>query len=240
MATKSDFELYHEDEVLSVPTNRINTTLGSPTERMMRVFDKFLYDDIEDSETMERITTLDNMQGGQLDDYGDDWGLDRMGKSDDLYRFLLKLKSIARTSQGTPNEIIRIISAAFDVDPHAFQVSNDYQIKDDGTTTGEPFHASVRNLPLDEIEHPEIVSEFLKELQNALVLGVTLSNVSFVISLNANVAIGASLTAMNTVELSSDVDTQFLEHELTNTSYLRAAQTITSKYEIESEEVDHG
>lgn len=183
---KSEFELYHEDEVLAVPTNRINTTLGSPTERMMRVFDKFLYNDIEDSETMERITALDNMQGGQLDDYGDDWGLDRAGKSDDLYRFLLKLKSSNRTSQGTPNEIIRIVSAAFNVDPHDFQVTNDYQLKPDGTAVGEPFHASVKNLPLDAVEHPEIISEFLKELQNSLVLGVTLSNVSFVVSLNGD------------------------------------------------------
>ncbi|WP_304057859.1 hypothetical protein [Levilactobacillus namurensis] len=181
---KSEFELYHEDEMLAVPTNRINTTLGSPTEQMMRVFDKFLYDDIKDSETMEQITALDNMQGGQLDDYGDDWGLDRMGKSDDLYRFLLKLRSISRTSQGTPNEIIRIIAATFDVDPHEFQVSNDYRIKDDGTSVGKPFQVSVRNLPLDEIEHPEIVSEFMKELQNSLVLGVTLSKVSLVTNIH--------------------------------------------------------
>lgn len=181
---KSEFELYHEDEMLAVPTNRINTTLGSPTEQMMRVFDKFLYDDIKDSETMEQITALDNMQGGQLDDYGDDWGLDRMGNSDDLYRFLLKLRSISRTSQGTPNEIIRIIAATFDVDPHEFQVSNDYRIKDDGTSVGKPFQVSVRNLPLDEIEHPEIVSEFMKELQNSLVLGVTLSKVSLVTNIH--------------------------------------------------------
>lgn len=181
---KSEFELYHEDEMLAVPTNRINTTLGSPTEQMMRVFDKFLYDDIKDSETMEQITALDNMQGGQLDDYGDDWGLDRMGKSDDLYRFLLKLRSISRMSQGTPNEIIRIIAATFDVDPHEFQVSNDYRIKDDGTSVGKPFQVSVRNLPLDEIEHPEIVSEFMKELQNSLVLGVTLSKVSLVTNIH--------------------------------------------------------
>lgn len=181
---KSEFELYHEDEMLAVPTNRINTTLGSPTEQMMRVFDKFLYDDIKDSETMEQITALDNMQGGQIDDYGDDWGLDRMGKSDDLYRFLLKLRSISRTSQGTPNEIIRIIAATFDVDPHEFQVSNDYRIKDDGTSVGKPFQVSVRNLPLDEIEHPEIVSEFMKELQNSLVLGVTLSKVSLVTNIH--------------------------------------------------------
>ncbi|KJW12878.1 hypothetical protein [Levilactobacillus spicheri] len=237
---KSDFELYHEDEVLSVPTNRINTTKGSPTERMMRVFDKFLYDDMEDSLAIEKATALDNMVGGQLDDYGDDWNLPRKGKSDDLYRFLLKLRSINRNSQGTFNEVIRIIAAAFDMDPHEFQVSNDYQIKPDGTATGKPFQASVTNIPLDEVEHPEIVQEFINELQNALVLGVTLSHVSFVQSLHANVYVATVLTSMNFVQLTSDVDTQIFERTLTNTSYLRSTQQITTQYQIESEEVDHG
>lgn len=186
---KSDFELYHEDEVLSVPTNRINTTKGSPTERMMRVFDKFLYDDMEDSLAIEKATALDNMVGGQLDDYGDDWELPRMGKSDEVYRFLLKLRSINRTSQGTPNELIRIISQAFDVDPHEFQVKNDYQINDDGTTVGEPFHVSVKNLPLDDVGHPELIQLFMKELQNSLVLGVTLSQVSLITSIHVDTGV---------------------------------------------------
>ncbi|CAJ1227175.1 hypothetical protein LZY01_19690 [Levilactobacillus zymae] len=188
---KSEFELYHEDEVLAVPTNRINTTKGSPTERMMRVFDKFLYDDIEDAEAIERITALDNMVGGQLDDYGDDWGLLRQGKSDEVYRFLLKLRSVNRTSQGTPNEVIRIISQSFDVDPREFQVKNDYQINDDGTTTGKPFHVSIENLPLDDVGHPELIQIFMNELKNSLVLGVTLSRVSLITSIHVETYVSA-------------------------------------------------
>ncbi|MFC6275594.1 hypothetical protein ACFQET_08720 [Levilactobacillus tangyuanensis] len=240
MTTKSEFQLYHEDEVLSVPTNRINTAPGSPTERMMKVFDKFLFDDIKDVEEMERVTSLDNMAGGQLDDYGDDWKLPRLGKPDDVYRFLLKLRSTNRTSQGTFNEVIRIIAATFDVDPHDFQVSNDYKINEDGTTTGKPFQVSVWNLPLDDVKHPEIVQTFIEELQNALLMGVTLSKVTFVTSLLANVSIATALTTMNLVELTSDVDTHTTERILTNSTYIRATQQITTNYEIESEEVDHG
>lgn len=73
--TKSDFELYHEDEVLSIPTNRINTTPGSPTERLMRVFDKFIYDDMQDAENIAKLSDLNNAVGGQLDDIGDDFDL---------------------------------------------------------------------------------------------------------------------------------------------------------------------
>lgn len=240
MPDKSEFQKYHEDEVLSIPTNRINTAPDSPTERMMRVFDRFIFDDINDSEEIERVTDLDNMSGGQLDDYGDDWNLPRLGKSDNVYRFLLKLRSTNRTSQGTFNEIIRIIAATFDVDPHEFQVSNDYQINPDGTTTGKPFQVSVRNLPLDEVKHPEIVQTFIDELQNAVLLGVTLSKVTFVTSLIGAVNVGTALTTMNLVELTSDVDTQMMERTLTNGSYIRATQQITTNYEIESEEVDHG
>lgn len=240
MTTKSEFQLYHEDEVLSVPTNRINTAPGSPTERMMKVFDKFLFDDIKDVEEMERVTSLDNMAGGQLDDYGDNWKLPRLGKPDDVYRFLLKLRSTNRTSQGTFNEVIRIIAATFDVDPHDFQVSNDYKINEDGTTTGKPFQVSVWNLPLDDVKHSEIVQTFIEELQNALLMGVTLSKVTFVTSLLANVSIATALTTMNLVELTSDVDTHTTERILTNSTYIRATQQITTNYEIESEEVDHG
>lgn len=237
---KNEFESYHEDEVLAVPTNRINTAPGSPTERMMRVFDKFLYDDIQDTENMKKAIALDNMVGGQLDDYGDDWGLLRLGEPDDIYRFLLKLRTITRTSQGTFNELIRIISATFNIDEHDFQVKNDYVIQPDGSTTGKPFHVSVYNLPLDEIEHPEIIQSFITELQQALVLGVTLSNVSFVTSPSTNVYVGTALTTMNEVELPSDVDTETMEHTITNTNYMRSFQQVTTNYEIESGEVDHG
>lgn len=177
---KSDFELYHEDEVLSVPTNRINTAPNSQTERLMRVFDRFMYDDLQDIEAMKKAIALDNMVGGQLDDYGDDYDMPRLGKSDDIYRFLLKLRSINRTSQGTFNELIRIIAETFDLDPHEFQVKNDYVLNDDGTTSGKPFSVSVNNIPIDEIAHPEIINTFIEELANALALGITLSNVEFV------------------------------------------------------------
>lgn len=184
---KSDFELYHEDEVLSVPTNRINTAPNSQTERLMRVFDRFMYDDLQDIEAMKKAIALDNMVGGQLDDYGDDYDMPRLGKSDDIYRFLLKLRSINRTSQGTFNELIRIISETFDLDPHEFQVRNDYVLNPDGTTSGTPFSVSVNNIPIDEIKHPEIISDFIEELSNALALGITLSNVEFVKFLHTNI-----------------------------------------------------
>lgn len=237
---KSDFELYHEDEVLAVPTNRINTSPGSPTERMMRVFDKFLYDDIQDTEAMKKAIALDNMVGGQLDDYGDDWGLLRLGEPDDIYRFLLKLRTITRTSQGTFNELIRIIAATFNIDEHDFQVKNDYVVQPDGSTTGKPFHVSVYNLPLDEIEHPEIIQSFITELQQALVLGVTLSTVSFVTSPSTSMYVATALSTTNSVELASDVDEKVMDRTITNTSYVRSFQQVTTRYEIESEEVDYG
>lgn len=188
---KSEFERYHEDEVLKVPTNRINTAPGSQTEKLMRVFDQYLYNDIQDTESMKRATALDNMIGGQLDDYGDDWDLPRLGESDDVYRFMLKLRSTNRTSQGTFNEFIRIVSAAFNMDPHDFQVQNDYIIHEDGTTEGMPFSVSVTNIPFDDVKHPEIIETFIKELANALLLGITLSDVGFVQQLKFNLYLAA-------------------------------------------------
>ncbi|WP_054669119.1 hypothetical protein [Lentilactobacillus senioris] len=235
--TKSDFELYHEDEVLSIPTNRINTTPGSPTERLMRVFDKFIYDDMQDAENIAKLSDLNNAVGGQLDDIGDDFDLPRLGKPDDLYRFLLKMKSVNRSSQSTFNDLIRLVAATFDIDKTEVQVRNDYQIQEDGTAKGDPFHVSVEDLPLDNIEHPEIVQLFIDEIQNALALGVTLSRVTFQTSLPSDIYVGTALVTMNVVELESDVNTEIIEHELTNTNYMRSAQTISTVYEIESEEV---
>ncbi|MCY9807019.1 hypothetical protein OXT66_05570 [Lentilactobacillus senioris] len=235
--TKSDFELYHEDEVLSIPTNRINTTPGSPTERLMRVFDKFIYDDMQDAENIAKLSDLNNAVGGQLDDIGDDFDLPRLGKPDDLYRFLLKMKSVNRSSKSTFNDLIRLVAATFDIDKTDVQVRNDYQIQEDGSTKGNPFHVSVEDLPLDNIEHPEIVQLFIDEIQNALALGVTLSRVTFRTSLPSDIYVGTALVTMNIIELESDVDTEVIEHELTNTNYLRSAQTISTIYEIESEEV---
>ncbi|WP_268914127.1 hypothetical protein [Lentilactobacillus sp. SPB1-3] len=234
---KSEFELYHEDEVLAIPTNRINTTPGSPTERLMKVFDKAIYDDIKDTESIAMLNDLDNAVGGQLDDIGDDFDLLRLGKPDDLYRFLLKMKSVNRSSKVTFNSLINLIADTFNIDKHDVQLRNDYQLQNDDSTVGDPFHVSVQDLPLENIEHPEIVQLFIDEIQDALALGITLSKVTFQISLPAQMYVGTALTTMNFVELESDVDTETFEHVITETSYLRSTQTIQTTYEIESEEV---
>lgn len=237
---KSEFQKYHEDEVLAIPTNRINTTPGSQAERLLKVFNKFIYDDIQDAEKIKTLTDLDNDVGGQLDDVGDDLDIPRLGRSDELYRFLLKLKMANRTSQGTFNELIQIVAHTFDISPSDVQVKNDYKISDDGSAEGTPFSVSVQNLPLDNIEHPEIVKTFIDAIQNALALGITLSNVTFVTYPKASVYLATSMKVFELVEIKSDVDSGMLDREIENEHEIRSTQAVTTLYKLESEEVDHG
>lgn len=237
---KSEFELYHEKEILDIPTNGINTAPTSPTEKFMRVLNRFIYDKTQNTKSIDLLNDIENAVGGQLDDIGDDFDLPRMGKPDDLYRFLLKLKTVNRTSQGTANEVIAIVAATFNVDPSEVRVHNDYQIGTDGQSQGAPLHVNVENLPLDEIEHPEITQLFINELQNALVLGVTLFNVTFEISSTAEMHFGTVVIPFNFVEVESDIGTETTERETGTTTYLRSTQVINTEYEIESEEVEHG
>ncbi|MBT9670841.1 hypothetical protein GPK34_02155 [Secundilactobacillus kimchicus] len=237
---KSEFELYHEKEILDIPTNGINTAPNAPTEKFLRVLNKFIYDKTQNTKSIALLNDIENAVGGQLDDIGDDFDLPRLGKPDDLYRFLLKLKMVNRTSQGTANEVIAIVAATFNVDPSEVQVHNDYKIGADGQPRGEPLHVNVENLPLDEIEHPEITQLFINELQNALALGITLSNVTFEVSSTGNLYVGTAAIPFNFVEVESDIGTETTEREVDTTTYLRSTQVVNTEYEIESEEVTHG
>jgi len=177
----NDFKTYHRRQVLDIPTNGINTTEDSPTEKLMRVYDNFFYNLINNIQSVQLINDIDNAVDMQLDDIGYDFDIFRNSFSDDFYRILIKLKMMNRNSQGTANELIKLISDTFGFPEEEVQLITDYKINADGTVSGDPMHIRVENIPLENIDHPEVMNLFLDELQNALSAGITLAGATFIV-----------------------------------------------------------
>lgn len=76
----------------------------------------------EHAERMRVWDDLDNAKGAVLDRYGANFGVDRGGATDTVYRLLIKVKMIALMSGGDIDTIISAAASLFNVDVSEIEV----------------------------------------------------------------------------------------------------------------------
>ena len=79
----------------------------------------------EHAERMRVWDDLDNAKGAVLDRYGANFGVDRGGATDTVYRLLIKVKMIALMSGGDIDTIIWAAASLFDVQPSKIRICVD-------------------------------------------------------------------------------------------------------------------
>lgn len=83
----------------------------------------------EHAEKMRAWDDLDNAQGAVLDRYGANFGVERGGATDAIYRLLIKVKMIALMSGGDIDTIIWAAASLFDVQPTDIEIQEKFPCK---------------------------------------------------------------------------------------------------------------
>ena len=83
----------------------------------------------EHAERMRVWDDLDNAKGAVLDRYGANFGVDRGGATDTVYRLLIKVKMIALMSGGDIDTIIWAAASLFDVQPTDIEIQEKFPCK---------------------------------------------------------------------------------------------------------------
>lgn len=83
----------------------------------------------EHAERMRVWDDLDNAKGSVLDRYGANFGVDRGGATDTVYRLLIKVKMIALMSGGDIDTIIWAAASLFDVQPTDIEIQEKFPCK---------------------------------------------------------------------------------------------------------------
>ena len=83
----------------------------------------------EHANRMREWDDLDNAKGAVLDRYGANFGVERGGATDTVYRLLIKVKMIALMSGGDIDTIIWAAASLFDVEPSDIEILEKFPCK---------------------------------------------------------------------------------------------------------------
>jgi len=130
---------------------------------------------------------IDDAQGEELDNIGDEIQQPRYGVDDEEYKFILKTQIIVSRSTGTVNDIINIVANSFEIDPKTsgLVVKNDYAY--DGTKmTGEPLVVDVTGLPTNYLDNNNQLKVLMSRMGSATAAGVVIKATEFINSAMVN------------------------------------------------------
>lgn len=83
----------------------------------------------EHTERMKEWDDIDKAEGAVLDRYGGNFGVERGGATDAIYRLLIKVKMIALMSGGDIDTIIWAAASLFDVEPTDIEIQEKFPCK---------------------------------------------------------------------------------------------------------------
>lgn len=179
------------DELLAEVSQYWANYNGSNLWKLMDVLNKPMTDISATAKQVEDVREINVATGSTLDLFGEDYKVSRVNHDDDLYRFLIYIKSLVAKSQGTVPSIVNISETAL-------QKKQGVKIFQNGTR-----HIIIQ-IPLDEISDLKTERLLLDNLKELVALGIWLDQIKFDAATEATEYIGTATTYHETVNLVAD------------------------------------
>lgn len=179
------------DELLAEVSQYWANYNGSNLWQLMDVLNKPMTDISATAQQIENYREINVASGSTLDLFGEDFKASRVNHDDELYRFLIYIKSLVAKSQGTVPSIVNISETAL-------QKKQGVKIFQNGTR-----HIIIQ-IPLDQISDLKTERLLLDNLKELVALGIWLDQIKFDAATEATEYIGTATTYHETVNLVAD------------------------------------
>ena len=176
------------DELLAEVSQYWANYNGSNLWQLMDVLNKPMTDISATAQQVENYREINVASGSTLDLFGQDYKVSRVNHDDDLYRFLIYIKSLVAKSQGTVPSIINISETAL-------QKKQGVKVFQNGTR-----HIIIQ-IPLDKIENLKTERLLLDNLKQLVALGIWLDRISFDTRTDATQYLGSTITDHEKINL---------------------------------------
>ncbi|QHJ76501.1 MAG: hypothetical protein [Caudoviricetes sp.] len=161
---------------------------GSNLWQLMDVLNKPMTSISTTAKLVEDYREISVASGSTLDQFGEDFKASRINSDDDLYRFLIYIKSLVAKSQGTVPSIVNISETAL-------QKKQGVKVFKNGTR-----HIIIQ-IPLDKIDSLKTERLILDNLKGLVALGIWLDKISFDTRTDAQQYLGATTTIYEKAKL---------------------------------------
>lgn len=176
------------DELLAEVSQYWANYNGSNLWQLMDVLNKPMTDISATAQQVENYREINVASGSTLDLFGEDFKASRVNHDDELYRFLIYIKSLVAKSQGTVPSIVNISETAL-------QKKQGVKIFQNGTR-----HIIIQ-IPLDQINDLKTERLLLDNLKELVALGIWLDQIKFDAATEATEYFGTTVTYHETVNL---------------------------------------
>lgn len=176
------------DELLAEVSQYWANYNGSNLWQLMDVLNKSMTEISENAKQVEDFREINVASGSTLDLFGEDFKASRVNHDDELYRFLIYIKSLVAKSQGTVPSIVNISETAL-------QKKQGVKVFQNGTR-----HIVIQ-IPLSKIDSLKTERLILDNLKGLVALGIWLDKISFDTKTDALQYLGATTTIYEKVKL---------------------------------------
>ena len=161
---------------------------GSNLWQLMDALNKPMTDISATAKQVEDYREINVASGSTLDLFGDDFKASRVNHDDELYRFLIYIKSLVAKSQGTVPSIVNISETAL-------QKKQGVKVFQNGVR-----HIIIQ-IPLSKVDSLKTERLILENLKELVALGIWLDKISFDTRTDALQYLGATTTITEKVNL---------------------------------------
>ncbi|KGG53980.1 DUF2612 domain-containing protein [Lactobacillus sp. wkB10] len=176
------------DELLAEVSQYWANYNGSNLWQLMDVLNKPMTDISATAQQVENYREINVASGSTLDLFGEDFKASRVNHDDELYRFLIYIKSLVAKSQGTVPSIVNISETAL-------QKRQGVKVFQNGTR-----HIIIQ-IPLSKIDSLKTERLILDNLKGLVALGIWLDKISFDTKTDAQHYLGTTTTIYEKVKL---------------------------------------
>ena len=176
------------DELLAEVSQYWANYNGSNLWQLMDVLNKPMTEISATAKQVEDYREINVASGSTLDLFGEDYKVSRVNHDDDLYRFLIYIKSLVAKSQGTVPSIVNISETAL-------QKKQGVKVFQNGTR-----HIIIQ-IPLDKIDSLKTEQLILDNLKQLVALGIWLDRISFDTRTDATQYLGSIITDHEKINL---------------------------------------
>ena len=176
------------DELLAEVSQYWANYNGSNLWQLMDALNKPMTDISATAKQVEDYREINVASGSTLDLFGDDFKASRVNHDDELYRFLIYIKSLVAKSQGTVPSIVNISETAL-------QKKQGVKVFQNGVR-----HIIIQ-IPLSKVDSLKTERLILENLKELVALGIWLDKISFDTRTDALQYLGATTTITEKVNL---------------------------------------
>ena len=176
------------DELLAEVSQYWANYNGSNLWQLMDVLNKPMSDISATAQQIENYREINVASGSTLDLFGEDFKASRVNHDDELYRFLIYIKSLVAKSQGTVPSIVNISETAL-------QKKQGVKVFQNGVR-----HIIIQ-IPLSKVDSLKTERLILENLKELVALGIWLDRISFNTRTDATQYLGATITNYEKVNL---------------------------------------